>query len=199
MIFGNEKTSAPIDAWGIDAIVAAKVADVLKARFRVVPMQLSKEGQSALASAPGYLFGDRDGYICSLLRKQFPGQQVNYYLRVHASERNFANTNQVIGGLGIVHREGFNTGYTYVHALFWIEVLDGATCKSLRSQDPPYKGGNLLTGTNVPGPNLEVEPSWMPNSQTAARDSRLKEATRSLVEQALAQTLPILFSTGASQ
>jgi hypothetical protein len=58
MVFGNAKTSVPIENWGIDALVYAKASSIVKAQFNVVPLNLSKEGRSALAAAPGSLFGD---------------------------------------------------------------------------------------------------------------------------------------------
>lgn len=86
MVFGNEKTSVPIGNWGIDALVYAKASSIVKAHFNVIFLNLSKEGHSALAAAPGSLFGDRAGYICNVLRKETQGRSFSYYLRVTPRE-----------------------------------------------------------------------------------------------------------------
>ncbi len=147
---------------------------------------------TALASAPGSLFGDRDGYICNVLHKATLGQSFDYYIKVGVKETPFANTNQFVKGLGIVHREGFGSGYTFVHALFNIEVLDGRTCSVVRREEPPSSQGFLFAA--IHGPTLEVDASWMPSASNAAHDARLKKATRTLVERGLTQALPRVFA-----
>jgi hypothetical protein len=192
MVFGNEKNEVPIESWGIDTLVIAKVTSALKARFNVIPLKLSKENEAALEKAPGSLFGDRKGYICNLLRKETLGQPLNYYLRVVPSESQYGSTNQHVRGLGIVHRQGFDTGYTFVHALFQLTVLDGATCEQLRWELPPSSQGFLFA--DIHGPSREVEASWMPSPANAAQDARLRDATRTLVEDGLMKTIPKLFA-----
>jgi hypothetical protein len=192
MIFGNQKREEPIESWGMDAFVAAKFSNAVKARFNAVPIALSPEGKAALAKAPGWLFGDRGGYICNLLQKETKGRVFNYYVRVRPREKPYSNTNQFVGGLGIVHRQGFDTGYTFVHALFDIEVLDGGNCSSVRSLEPPSTQGFLFA--EIHGPAREVEASWIPAASVAS-DARLKETTQSLVESGLIQTIPQLFAT----
>lgn len=192
MVFGNQKREEPIESWGMDAFVAAKFSETVKTRFKVAPITLTPEGKASLARAPGRLFGDRDGYICNLLRKETKGQAFDYYVRVQPREMPYSTTNQFVRGLGIVHRQGLNTGYTFVHALFDIEVLDGGNCNSVRSAEPPSTQGFLFA--QVHGPTREVDAAWMPAAAVAS-DTRLKEATRSLVQSGLAQTIPQLFAT----
>jgi hypothetical protein len=145
MVFGNEKASAAIESWGIDPFVAAKAATLLKSNFNVVPIKVSKDGLAALASAPGSLLGDRDGYICNVLRKESQGRPFDYFLWVRAWDGEYANTNQLLRGLGIVHRQGMNSGYTFVYALLGVDVLDGKTCSRLRRELPPSQ-------FQIPGP-----------------------------------------------
>jgi hypothetical protein len=56
-VFDNEENIVPVDNWGLDALVAAKAGAILKARFNVIPIKLSKEGRAALAGAPSALSG----------------------------------------------------------------------------------------------------------------------------------------------
>ncbi len=194
MIFGNEKTSVPIDSWGIDALANTKVTASAKARFNIVSLKLSREGSAALASAPGSLFGDRDGHICNVLRKETLSRTFDYYLRLKPKESAYANTNQFVRGLGIVHRDGLGSGYTFVHALFEMELLDGKSCSVIRSEEPA-SNQDFLFG-QLHGPSREVEASWMPVASGAVTDNRLKEATRTLVEQGLTQTIPRVLAAG---
>jgi hypothetical protein len=183
MAFGNEKTSASIESWGIDAFVAAKAAAILKTNFNVVPIRISKDSLAALDAAPGSLFGDRDGHICNVLRKESQGRPFDYYLWVRSWESPYYNTNQLLRGLGIVHREGLTTGDTYVYALLGVDVLDGKTCNRLRRDLPPYH-------FSIPGPARAVDKSWMPAAANVPQDARLKELAKTLVEQGLDQTIP---------
>jgi hypothetical protein len=192
--FDNEENIVPVDNWGLDALVAAKSGAILKARFHVIPIKLSKEGKAALAAAPsalsGALFGGRDEYICKVLRKETLGQSFNYFLHVTKVKHPFRFTNQDIKGLGIVHRQGSGT---YVHALILLVVRNGATCESLQSDMPKYNNG--LLSRQMYGPHREVDRSWFPASSSAAQNTRLRDATRELVEQGLEQSVPRLFST----
>jgi hypothetical protein len=193
MVFGNEKREESIESWGIDAAVSAQVSRTVKARFNVTPIWLSAAGKKALAEAPGSLFGDRDGHICNVLRQEARGQSFNYYVRVRPRETPYGNTNQFLGGLGIVHGQGLDIGSTYVHALFEMEVLDGANCSSLRREWPAPTENFLVM--RVHGLSKEVEASWMPAKNTVAQDKRLKEAAWALVEKGLAETIPQLFAS----
>ncbi len=192
MVFGNKKREESIESWGIDAAVAAQVARTVKARFKVIPIRLSQAGKAALAAAPGSLFGNRAGHICNVLRKEAT-QPFNYYVRVQPRESGYSATNQYVGGLGIVHGQGFDTGYTHVHALFEMEVLDGATCRSLGSVWPAPTENFLVMQIN--GPTKEVDAFWMPARNTVARDKRLKEVARALVKKGLAEVIPKLLAT----
>jgi hypothetical protein len=82
----NEEDMVPVDNWGLDALVASKAGAILKERFNVVPIKLSKEGKATLAEAPsalsGALFGGQTEYICNVLRKETHGQSFNYFLHV---------------------------------------------------------------------------------------------------------------------
>jgi hypothetical protein len=193
MVFGNKKREESIESWGIDAAVTAQVARTVKARFNVIPIRLSPAGRAALAAAPSSLFGGRDGHICKVLSKEARGRPFNYYVRVRPRESAYGNTNQYLGGLGVVHGQGFNTGYTHVHALFEMEVLDGATCRSLGSEWPASTENFLVMQIN--GLSKEVDASWMPAQNTVARDKRLKEVARALVKKGLAEVIPKLLAT----
>jgi hypothetical protein len=184
MLFGNGNTPAGIEGWGIGPFVAAKAAALLKTNFNVVHIKMSKDGLAALASAPGSLFGDRDGHICNVLGKESQGRPFDHYLWVTTSESQYSRTNQLVRGLGIVHREGFNSGWTSARALFAIEVLDGKTCSRLRRDLPPSPQYEL------PGPVREVDASWMPAAANVPKDARLRDEVKSLIEQGLNQTIP---------
>ncbi len=196
MVFGNAKISVPIENWGIDALVYAKASSMVKARFNVIPVNLSKEGRSAVAAAPGSLFGDRAAYICNVLKKETQGRAFTYYLRVTPRESNFGNTNQTLSGLGVLHRQGLSDGYTFVHALFSLEVLDGSNCAHIHTEDPAGNNGfSLFSPAYFDGLSREVDASWMVEPAKAPQDGRLRDAVKELVEQGMTQSMPRLFAT----
>jgi hypothetical protein len=195
-VFENEENMVPVDNWGLDALVAAKAGAILRERFNVIPIKLSKEGRAALAAKPsalsGALFGGRDEYICNVLRKETPGQSFNYFLHVTKGRSFFRLTNQEFKGLGIVQLLDFRT---YVHALILLVVRDGANCKNLHDDAPKTNDG--LLSRKMYGPHREVDRSWFPAPSSAVQNTRLRDATRELVEQGLEQSVPRLFPAAA--
>ncbi len=190
MVFGNEKRDEPIESWGIDAAVAAQVSSTFKSSFNVIPIKLSPAGKAALATPPGRLFGDRDGYVCDLLRKETMGQSFNYYLWVQPGVSAYSTTNQTVSGLGIVRPP--SDRLISVYAIFDIELLDGRNCSVLRREVPPSTEDFLFR--TIYGPSRQVDVSWMPAQSAVVQDNGLREVTKSLVENGLAQSLPRFFA-----
>jgi hypothetical protein len=194
----NEEDMVPVENWGLDALVAAKVGAILKDRFNVIPIKLSKAGKAALAEAPspltGALFGGRAEYICNVLRKETHAQSFNYFLHVTNMKSPVGLRKKNIVGLGIVNRLGFHQDF-YVHAVILLVAMDGATCETLKSDAPEGKDGFL--SRPFYGPHREVDRSWFPAPSNVAQNTRLRDATRELVEQGLEQSIPGLFRTAA--
>jgi hypothetical protein len=129
------------------------------------------------------------------LHKETLGQSFSYFLHVTKGQNRFGNTNQDIVGLGILHRQGFDEGYTYVHAFISIEARDGATCKLLKLEHPESTNGLLFSPLR--GPHREVAQSWFPSPSSVPQNAQLRGATRELVEQGLEQSVLRIFSAAA--
>src|SRR5262249_43115974 len=152
---------------------AAKAGAILKERFNVIPIKLSKEGKAALAEAPSALFGGRAEYICKVLRRETHGQSFNYFLHVTNMKSPWGLRKKAIVGLGIVHgfvhRLGFHQD-VYVHAVIHLGARDGATCE-IRHSDAP-EGNEGILSRPFYGPHRAVDRSWFPAPSSAAQNTR---------------------------
>jgi hypothetical protein len=196
LAFGNKRDAVTVN-WDLDGVAAARIAQSLKAQYAVVPVKLSAQGISALKAAPASLFGigeeSRAAHFCTVLRRETQGKPFSYYVLIVPSQSDYSNTNQIVQGIGIVYRQGIDTGYTHLHALYRVEILDGNTCKILRSDAP--RGENVGFSAVLHGATREVDRSWMPEPSAVSADARLKAATRELLEQSLSALLRKMFAS----
>jgi hypothetical protein len=184
-VFGNEYNIVPVATWGIDDLVASKLARLIGGKADVKRIAYPKDAFAAY-EAPGGLFRDRDAELKDILYKLTATQKCDIYLVVIASSSSFGSTNQSVGGLGIV-QAGLVTK-AWLHALFQVRVYDGRTLELLGWK--PATTGQATFMAMIKGPHREVEMSWWPEKAKVEADGRLKTAMRELIEQALTTTLP---------
>jgi hypothetical protein len=185
--FGNERNEVAIPSWGIDDLVATKLKALLAGKAEVRKIAAPEEAFAAY-QAPGGLFRDHNAELKDALRKLTAGQSFDTLLVVVGSVSPFGNTNQHIGGLGIVQSSSIVASYASVHAIFQVRVYDGRTLEFQGWKSATTGQGTFLS--TIKGPHKEVDMSWWPEPGKAEGDVRLKAVVREMVEQALATTLP---------
>ena len=126
------------------------------------------------------------------VRKIASTQKCDLYLVVGKADSPYGDTNQMLSGLGIVELSGFGTS-VYLYALSYMTIYDGRTFAVLREQRTSVGQSTFMA--TIKGPHREVDESWWPGSGQVAQNERIKAATRSLVEQSIAMTLPKLVQT----
>lgn len=186
-VFSNEYNSVPVASWGIDDLVASKLAGLLGGNADVRRITYAKDAFASY-EAPGGLFRDHNAELQEILRKLTATQKSDVYLVVITSGSSFGSTNQSVGGLGIVQAGNIFATKIWLHAVFQIRVYDGRTLEFL-GWKPATIGQNTFMAM-IKGPHREVDASWWPALANVEGDRRLKTAVRELVEQALTTTLP---------
>jgi hypothetical protein len=191
-VFQNSLDEIPIDAWGIDERVATSMSAQLGKRFEVKRITYAKAAFVEVQKPKPLFASDQEDYrykIADILRGIASSQKCDLYVVVTKSGSQVGNTNQSVGGIGILYGgAGAIFSSVHLHALFDVRVYDGQTFAVLGHQRGSL--GQSAFFSVIRGPNREVDKSWWPQqAQSVARDARIKDATLALVEQSMATTV----------
>ncbi|MBO0766989.1 MAG: hypothetical protein J2P50_20685 [Hyphomicrobiaceae bacterium] len=174
-VFGNELNEVAINSWGIDNAVANKVSALLSKRYTV--RRVSYSG------------GGPDAGVEDILRKVAASQKCDLYVVVARSTAPVGSSNQSVSGLGMIEVGGvLNPDNVTLFAVTAVSVYDGRTFESLGAQRTGFEGLSFTKTINAPTRTLDH--SWWPATPQAVHNEKLKAATRALVEQGLATTVP---------
>jgi hypothetical protein len=175
MVFGNKLESVSIKSWGIDGMVESDVSAVLGHHFPVRRIAVSAAALAAYKKGTHVFGRSRIGSLVATLRGS--GRSCRYYVIAAPVRGQWSNTNQTYEGLGILKRAGIISQYS-MFALFGLAIFDGQSLERIR-----VPIGISLEGLFKKSDWLRlVDESWWPASaQAAARNARLRAATRTLV------------------
>lgn len=193
-IFTNSNDEVGIESWQIEDLVTREIGHLVGARLPVRALKIPPAALAAYEHPALALFADPAKDLVKAVRTAFPSAACAYYLLVNATTAQFGLTNQYLHGLGLVERSTIVDQF-YVHAIFATQLYDGSTLERLKSVVP---GQNWLeAGLSTPsftGIHRKVDETWWPaRPQTAAQSGQLRDATRALVEQGLAESIPRLW------
>lgn len=186
-VFGNEENEVPIESWHIDDLVLAKISGLLGKRGVVRRIPYHKEAFASLETLK--LFRDTEAEVGEGVRTLTAGTPCVRYLLVTRAYSNVGNTNQTIGGLGILHT-GIGEMFVKVnaYALFSLRLYDGETFALLKRAHAP-SGDSIFTRW-IGGPHRQLdEASWPGSPDKAAQDAKLREPIRERVSQGMDATL----------
>jgi hypothetical protein len=171
-VFGNELNEVAIGSWGLDDVAASKVSALLSKRYTVKRISVPQ------ASADN---------IEAVLRQAGATQKCDLYIVVTPGGAALSGTNQFVGGLGLVEHGHPDT--VFLHALLTIRLYDGHTFELLQSRRALNEYGDAVA-TNISGPHRKLDRTWWPATPQAVHNERLKGATRALLSEGLARTVP---------
>lgn len=188
MVFGNDLKETSINSWGIDELVASKISALLSKQYNVKRIAAPKGAFDAIEQ-PGGLFRDREAEQREIVRKIAAAQKSDLYIVVTRGGSPYSSTNQTLMGLGILEAGApLYSDNVYLFALTVINVYDGRTFDLVKRQAGSIGQSTFLAVVN--GPHQKLDKSWWPSSPQVDRNEKLKNATRALVEQSIAQTVP---------
>lgn len=193
-VFGNELEIAQIAAWDVDAHATRSLATALSGKAEAKRVAHRPAAFDAMFSGGG-MFRSLHSELEEALRRATAGQSHDLYIVLLPVGSQFGDTNQTIGGLGIVQASSLFASKSWVHTLFNMYVLDGRTHSILGWKQATVGQTRFLA--TIKGPHREIDASWWPpSSDKVAGDARLKGAVFELVQQAIATTLPEALALG---
>jgi hypothetical protein len=198
--FGNDFKEVPIESWGLDDLIVARVRDAAGPHFAVRRMAQPANAFEPYDHPP--LFHDPDVQIKRVVQTIAGGSGCERYVVVVESGANWGDSNQGVRGIGIVHRGGIIDRFsvTYLFAVTYLYVFDGRTFELLKkgagSLTNETLGERLLNDLVKPNPlhapNRELEDfSWPPTPDAI---TGLREPTRALLAASLDKVLPGLLA-----
>jgi hypothetical protein len=197
MAFGNDLKEVPIESWGLDDLVVARVRAAAGASVAARRIAYPANAFEPFDHPPSRLFRNAEKDLKSVVQAIASTGECERYVVVVKDTNADRMTNQTFTGIGIFSRAG---GDIHLFALTALFVFDGHTFEVLKkgvgSPVEEKLGSNPtlyeLTRTNpMRGPNLALKEdfSWPPAPDAVMG---LRDATRALLAESLDKTLPEL-------
>lgn len=188
-VFGNELKEVPIGSWRLDDAVAGRVSAALGKRFTVRRIA-APEGAFAAYDSPTAAFGDSDAALQGAVRKLAQSAKCDLYIVVTRAGISFSGTNQVVSGIGMVEGGGaLNPDNVTLYAVTAVHLYDGRTFERLLWRRPAFSIGGSI-GNVVNAPHRRLDRTWWPATPQAVHREKYKAATRALLADSIAATVP---------
>ena len=189
-VFGNERSEVPIDGWGLDDLVVARVRAAAGPGVRKIA---HAKDAFAQRDQSGSFFRDMKSELSNAVRQVASGSNCQRYVLVHSSSSRFSNLNQSVRGVGIVswaHR-------TLLFALSYIWIYDGQSFEVIKQGAATTNDESLVSQAlmlnPIRGPNRELDRSAFPSAPAEAATSlALRDGVRALLTTSLDNTLPAM-------
>ena len=205
--FGNDLKEVPIESWGLDDLVVARVRAAAGAHVAVRRIAYPANAFEPFDNPPNRLFRNASKDLKGVVQAIAATGGCERYVVVIKGMGQWVGTNQLLEGIGIVNRGT----YTYLFADTDLFVFDGHTFDVLKTgagaldkekivPDPLVNA--MLQTERVRGPNRELKELQRPNEPDAVfvwpptHDTvmGLRDATRALLAESLDKALPKLLA-----
>jgi hypothetical protein len=190
-VFGNALTEVPVETWGLEDLIVARVRVAAGASNSVRRVTYVKDAFESYYHPPRQLFGRSGDSLEAVVRQIAGNGGCERYLVVTESGGQYGGTNQTMNGIGVVTNwssGAFKKGalYTYIH----VTVFEGHSFAKLK--DPLDTVGARLTAGFVKDDSIKTLDDFEPPSppSTAVNDARLRDTTRALLTERLDKILP---------
>ena len=206
-MFGNDLKEVPIESWGLDDLVVARVRAAAGAHVAVRRIAYPANAFEPFDNPPNRLFRNASKDFKGVVQAIAATGGCERYVVVIKGMGQWVGTNQLLEGIGIVNRGT----YTYLFADTDLFVFDGHTFDVLKTgagaldkekivPDPLVNA--MLQTERVRGPNRELKELQRPNEPDAifvwppTHDTvmGLRDATRALLAESLDKALPKLLA-----
>jgi hypothetical protein len=199
-IFGNEYTEVPIDAWGLDDLVVARV------RAAVAPgTGVRKIAYPRVAFAPydhpaPALFRNSQDDLTAIVRQIAANAGCERYVVVTKFTGQIDGTNQTHRGIGVLNRGTSLLSHTSLFADVQVTVFDGQTFAIHKN---PFSLGRVLAGTfsrMTQDPLTKLDNAAFPEpAADAAASATLRDSARALLTATLDRIMPAVLTEESSQ
>jgi hypothetical protein len=195
-MFGNELKEVPIESWGLDDLVVARVRAAAGTGVAVRRIAYPANAFEPYDHPPRRLFGDADKDLKSVVQAIASAGGCERYVVVVKDTNVDRITHQAFTGIGVFSRAG---GDIHLFALTALIVFDGHTFEVLKKRvgspveeklPSNFSLYDVLRTNPMRGPNVPLNDlSWPPAPDAVMG---LRDATRALLVESLDKTLPDL-------
>jgi hypothetical protein len=211
-MFGNDLKEVPIESWGLDDLVVARVRAAAGTRIAVRRIAYTANAFEPYDNPPNRLFRNASKDLKDVVQAIAGAGGCERYVVVIKGMGQWAGTNQLLEGIGVVNRGT----YTYLFADTTLFVFDGHSFDVLKTgagaldkekivPDPIVNA--MLQTERVRGPNRELKDLQRPNEPDAVfvwpptHDTvmGLRDATRTLLAESLDNVLPKLLAQKSAE
>jgi hypothetical protein len=188
-VFGNEYAEVPVEHWGLDDVVVARVRAAAGAGVR--RLAYPKGTFAGFENPGGGLFRNAEADLAALVRQVAGNANCERYVVVTKLEAAFGGTNQTVSGASIVVTGiGDLVRHTYMLAHVHVRVFDG---HSFAIRKPPIDFGAVLAATFKGQRLREIDHVSFPvSAPQIAGDPKLRDEARAELAEALDRALPTL-------
>ena len=193
-IFNIEYADVPIEAWGLDDLVVARIRAAAGSGTGVRRISYPKEAFASYDHPAPALFRSPESELTTIVRQITASAGCETYVAVTKFSGKLDGTNQTLRGIGVYQRGiGSLVSHTRLFASVQVTMFDGQTY-AIRKQ--PFKldlGTALASGFGVENPLTKLDDAAFPEPATgAAGSAALRDGTRALVAARLDKILPPL-------
>lgn len=197
-VFGNEFNDAPIESWGLDDLVVARVR-AAAAGQSVKRVTYARDAFDSYYHPPRELFRDASNDLVNVVRQVAAKTSCERYLVVTRSSGQVGGTNQSATGVGVLTNWASDTlKYATLFAFFRVTVFEGKTFA--KYDDPIGIGARLAAGFA----NLVKDENFTPirdfevpsTPDAVAGNVRLRDGARAMLTEKLDKYLPAYVAVG---
>jgi hypothetical protein len=195
-LFSYEFKEVPIESWGLDDLVVARVRAAAGTGIAVRRIAYTANAFEPFDKPPTRLFGDPENDLKNVVQTIAHAGGCERYIAVVKAVNKFGPSptiNLGVKGIGIINY----VSSTYLFAVTTLFVFDGHTFDILKKVAPTGQQivpdplvNDLVRTSPIRGPIRELKDfSWPPTPDT---DMGLRDATRALLAPSLDKVLPEL-------
>ena len=192
-IFGNEYTEVPIDAWGLDDLVVARVRAAVAPGTAVRKIAYPKTAFAPYDHPAPALFRNSRDDLTAIVRQITANAGCERYVVVTKFTGQIEGTNQTHRGIGVLNRGTSLLSRTSLFAAVEVTLFDGQT---FAIHKKPFSLGSVLAGAfahMTQDPLTELDNAAFPEPAIdAAASATLRDRIRALLTANLDKTLPVI-------
>ena len=189
-VFGNEHTEVPIEAWGLDDLVIARVRAAIAPGTGVRRITYPKAAFAPYDRPAPALFRNAQDDLTAIVRQITATAGCERYVVVTKFSGQLDGTNPTLRGIGVLNRGIGAISHTSLFANIQVTLFDGETYAIHKR---PLSLGSVLAGTlarMTQDPLSKLDNAAFPEpAAEAAASATLRDSTRALVTSNLDKTL----------
>jgi hypothetical protein len=190
MVFGNEEAEVPVNGWGLDELVVARVRAAAPG-IGVRRIAYTQQAFEAYEKPEFKLFRNRNDDLAAVVREITTNVSCERYVVVTKYTGKLEGTNQTLHGIGILNHGTSLLSHTSLFANIQVRVFDG---HSFAMRKSPFNLASILAGTfaaMTQDPLTKLDNDSFPEpAAAAANNTMLRDHTRALLAARLDKVLP---------